>query len=87
MTSFGNLTCALAQKCSFEYAYSDLVREWILSGTSGVGVCSERNIGIGAMPPLKAATTAMPEEKGACAICGEMVYNNDQRCKTLDGET
>ena len=39
------------------------------------------------MPPLKAATTAMPEEKGACAICGEMVYNTDQRCKTLDGET
>ena len=50
-------------------------------------MCSEWNIGIGAMPPLKAATTAMPEEKGACAICGEMVYNNDQRCKTLDGET
>ena len=31
-------------------------------------------------------STFNPEEKGACAICGEMVYNTDQRCKTIDGE-
>eukprot|EP00277_Geminigera_cryophila_P035975 CAMPEP_0173099294 /NCGR_PEP_ID=MMETSP1102-20130122/35394_1 /TAXON_ID=49646 /ORGANISM="Geminigera sp., Strain Caron Lab Isolate" /LENGTH=462 /DNA_ID=CAMNT_0013992261 /DNA_START=16 /DNA_END=1404 /DNA_ORIENTATION=- len=28
--------------------------------------------------------TFTPDEKGECAVCGEMVWSTDQRCKTLD---
>ena len=26
-----------------------------------------------------------PDEKGQCAVCGDMVWSTEQRCKTLDG--
>ena len=31
------------------------------------------------------ATVFKPDAKGPCAICGEMVWSTEQRCKTLDG--
>lgn len=34
---------------------------------------------------LVIATTFKANQKGPCALCGEMVWSTEQRCKTPDG--